>query len=196
MIKVIAFDVGGVLVDTGDFPRNIATGLAEVLNYPSKKLLAAYEKLLPQLESGKNLLAALAQEKSASALESLYRKTAENNFVLNQELFKFALKLKKTQSVGIISNIDQYLAKMPLHQKIYSSFDSHLVVLSYQVKTRKPDKKIYEIFLQKARVKPENCLFVDDKPENVAAAQGLGFQAIVFKNNPQFKKCFQKYLQV
>ncbi len=55
-------------------------------------------------------------------------------------------------------------------------------VWSYEVKVAKPDRAIYEYLLAKLAVKPEEALFLDDKPENIAAAHALGMQGIVFSN--------------
>jgi len=55
-------------------------------------------------------------------------------------------------------------------------------VWSYEVKVAKPDRAIYEYLLAKLAIKPEEALFLDDKPENIAAAHALGMQGIVFSN--------------
>jgi putative hydrolase of the HAD superfamily len=41
---------------------------------------------------------------------------------------------------------------------------------------RKPDLKIYEFVLNDAGINAAETLFIDDLPENVAAANCLGFQ--------------------
>lgn len=47
---------------------------------------------------------------------------------------------------------------------------------------RKPEARIYEIALEVTQRKPGECLFIDDRQENVKAAQALGMRAIHLKN--------------
>ena len=43
---------------------------------------------------------------------------------------------------------------------------------------RKPDRKIYQIALDVLQRDPEETVFIDDRPENVAAAASLGLHAV------------------
>ena len=46
---------------------------------------------------------------------------------------------------------------------------------------RKPEPRIYEIALQVTQRKQQECLFIDDREENVKAAQALGIRGIHLK---------------
>jgi FMN phosphatase YigB (HAD superfamily) len=49
---------------------------------------------------------------------------------------------------------------------------------------RKPDRRIYELTLQRlGDVAPERAIFLDDAPGNVAAAAQLGISAILVRSN-------------
>lgn len=41
----------------------------------------------------------------------------------------------------------------------------------------KPDERIYRHLLDSYQLEPKECLFFDDRPENVGAAKRLGIQA-------------------
>ncbi|MGI5826688.1 MAG: HAD family hydrolase [Patescibacteria group bacterium] len=194
MITTIAFDVGNVLVNNGNFPRSIMKGISQALDIPLGKLVEKYDQLLPRMEAGNEKIYFLVGKRLYPVLKDLYQDAAKNIFELNIELFNIAQDLKKNFKVGILSNIDQYLAQIPVHLELYNSFDPKLVVLSYKVKLRKPDPEIYRLFLKKAKSLPEECLFVDDKKDNIETARKLGMKAILFKNNLQFKKELFKYL--
>ena len=58
------------------------------------------------------------------------------------------------------------------------SFDGG--VFSYQEKCIKPDKRLYEILLDRYQIVPEQALFLDDRKENIDAARALGIQGEVF----------------
>ncbi|MEL6106817.1 MAG: HAD family phosphatase [Planctomycetota bacterium] len=51
------------------------------------------------------------------------------------------------------------------------------LIMSYQVGAMKPDQAIYSAAEQASGVPTERMLFLDDKPENIAAARERGWQA-------------------
>lgn len=57
------------------------------------------------------------------------------------------------------------------------------IVVSSDVHIIKPEKGIYEYLLKKYDLVPEECLFIDDRVDNVEGAREAGMQAVVFKNN-------------
>ena len=60
-------------------------------------------------------------------------------------------------------------------------------VFSCYVKKIKPDSGIYQCLLEKYGLRAEECLFFDDREENVAAARELGIQAVQFETYEQAK---------
>ncbi|MFE4666252.1 HAD-IA family hydrolase [Streptomyces sp. NPDC056716] len=65
----------------------------------------------------------------------------------------------------------------------YAGFDLHHtfdeVVLSAEHGLRKPDPAIFRLVLDKLGVPAEQCLFVDDSEENLAAAHKLGITPLL-----------------
>lgn len=55
-------------------------------------------------------------------------------------------------------------------------------IVSFKVGRTKPDPEMYRIFLDEYKLVPEECVFVDDTPENVEEAERAGFQGIVFQD--------------
>lgn len=53
-------------------------------------------------------------------------------------------------------------------------------VISYEVKKMKPDEAIYRELFERYDLNPRECIFVDDRPENIETAQTLGMQGILF----------------
>ena len=56
-------------------------------------------------------------------------------------------------------------------------------LISSDVKTVKPSHRIYHLFTEKFSLIPEECVFVDDAPANVAGAVDCGWQGIVFRGD-------------
>ncbi len=53
---------------------------------------------------------------------------------------------------------------------------------------RKIDPQIYRNVLVKEKVPAEQCLFVDDNPDFIKAAQSVGLNTILFKNSAQLRE--------
>lgn len=61
----------------------------------------------------------------------------------------------------------------------------HGKMISCDVKTVKPMWEIYHLFTEQFGLNPEECLFVDDAPANVAAAMACGWNGIVFHGDAE-----------
>lgn len=53
-------------------------------------------------------------------------------------------------------------------------------VISYEIKYIKPEPQIYEELIRRFDLIPEECVFLDDLPQNVKAAEEFGFHTILF----------------
>lgn len=68
-------------------------------------------------------------------------------------------------------------------------------VVSYEVKKVKPDPAIYRILIEKYNIDPKKAVFLDDRQENIEAAQKEGFHTILFKDSEKALKELEKMLQ-
>ncbi len=76
------------------------------------------------------------------------------------------------------------------HKSFYKYFPRYFdldffdgVVVSADVHTVKPDVRIYEHLIEKYSLKAEECLFIDDRQDNVVGAEKAGMNAVQFKND-------------
>ena len=74
------------------------------------------------------------------------------------------------------------------HYEFFNWFQG--MVISGEVKLIKPDPRIFQVLLGQIGRPAEECLFIDDVPANIAAAQALGFQTIHFQNPEQLESEF------
>ncbi|RRA49497.1 HAD family phosphatase [Acidipila sp. EB88] len=82
---------------------------------------------------------------------------------------------------AILSNMgEELLGYMRQEFGWLGRFDHH--TWSCELRIAKPDPAIYRYTCEKLGVIPEDALFLDDKPENIAAAESIGLQAILFTN--------------
>ena len=62
------------------------------------------------------------------------------------------------------------------------------IIISGAVGLIKPDPAIFELLLEKVGSPAEQCLLIDDSPDNVASATRLGFQTVHFKSPAQLRQ--------
>jgi putative hydrolase of the HAD superfamily len=68
-------------------------------------------------------------------------------------------------------------------------------IISARVKAAKPDRKIFDILLERHSLLPGECLFIDDIEINVQTAKKVGMRAIWFNDSLDLKKLIEKELK-
>ncbi len=98
----------------------------------------------------------------------------------------------KGYQVALLSNVGSSHAGFLRDRGYYDGFSP--ILLSCELGVDKPDPRIYQILLSRLQVAPENCIFIDDKKENVDAAIALGIDGIVFSSSEQIKAELERRL--
>jgi HAD superfamily hydrolase (TIGR01509 family) len=81
--------------------------------------------------------------------------------------------------VGLLSNTCHAHWDWITRQKYsVTDFSFDVTILSFQVGAMKPDHAIYQAAETAASVSSDRILFLDDQPENVAAASSRSWQAV------------------
>ena len=89
--------------------------------------------------------------------------------------------------IYLLSNYSEYLfERHTQYADFLEDIDGKLV--SYMVKMAKPEREIYEALVDKFQLKPEECLFFDDRKENVEAAEACGIQSVQVLSQEQLLK--------
>ena len=66
-------------------------------------------------------------------------------------------------------------------------------VFSFQVYQMKPEPEIYQTLLTKYDLKPEECIFLDDRQVNIDGAKALGIEGFVFTSYEEAVKHLKEY---
>lgn len=69
------------------------------------------------------------------------------------------------------------------------------MVISYEVKYVKPEPEIYQALFDKYNLKPDECVFLDDREENIRAAEHFGMRGIVVQSKEQADEELRKMLK-
>jgi HAD superfamily hydrolase (TIGR01509 family) len=95
--------------------------------------------------------------------------------------------------VIILSNNfrERYEYKKDFFDKINQSVDA--VYYSWNTGFVKPHADSFNLVLATQNVTADQCLFFDDSPQNVAAAEGLGITSYIFTNIDEMKGILAEY---
>ena len=66
-------------------------------------------------------------------------------------------------------------------------------ILSFEAKMIKPDMEIYERIVKKFQLKPENCVFIDDRETNMRSAEKAGMNTIQFTSYEDTQRKLQDF---
>jgi putative hydrolase of the HAD superfamily len=182
MIKNIIFDFGNVIIKFN--PREIAkryTNNPEELDFIIKEVVNSEEWLGKGLiDLGKVSLseAALRINKRTNyiheELVNVYLRELPNNFTYNGNILDLIKSLKtKGYKLYILSNISSEDFANYKHD-LEELFDG--LVLSYELHEIKPYRPIYDYLLKTYNLNPEECLFIDDRLQNIETANSIGIR--------------------
>lgn len=91
------------------------------------------------------------------------------------------LRELKQKNVPVYALTNWSAQTFPLAQAKFpflKEFDG--IVVSGHEKCTKPAPRLYQILLERYHLQAKDCIFIDDNPANVTAAQTLGFDSILF----------------
>ena len=101
-------------------------------------------------------------------------------FSLNLPVLDLLRRLKTNHKLILLSNTD--VERFGFIQKKFPEilfFDEY--VLSYEAGYMKPHPEIYMRALNKARIRAEECVFLDDLQENIEGAECVGMNVILYE---------------
>jgi glucose-1-phosphatase len=99
--------------------------------------------------------------------------------------------LRRNYPLILVSNTNEaHLEFIRSNYRVLDYFDHH--VLSYEVGSLKPDRKIFEHAISVSGHTPDALFFTDDRQENVLMARQLGMEAHQFKTQSQLVDAFQQ----
>ena len=76
---------------------------------------------------------------------------------------------------------------------IFKLLDGYVV--SSDEKVIKPEAEIYQRLFNKFNLKPEECIFVDDRAENIKGGRRVGMDGIVFTDAKQYERELREKLE-
>ncbi|WP_251620087.1 HAD family hydrolase [Odoribacter lunatus] len=69
-------------------------------------------------------------------------------------------------------------------------------IISAHEKTVKPEPEIFRLLLSRFSLKAEECLFIDDLPDNIQAAADMGFNTVLFADKEKGYQTIEQLLSL
>lgn len=183
MLKNIVFDLGNVLVkfDSNELIYSFFNERQEeVKSFYFDSLWDEYDQGLYSVEEMIEKGVKQFPELELSIKKLMYHWT---EFVIPlKDNVAYIKDLKQLgYNVYILSNIPEDDTKYLRSCGVFDNIDGG--IFSYEYKKIKPYPEIFHILLKKYDLKASECLFLDDRKDNVFAAKQLGFETIEVKDS-------------
>ncbi len=190
MIKVILFDLGGVLFTNGTKKFNEAIASRYNLDKEFVKdvmdgeIGSKYrEAKITRDEFWKYFLDKLRIQEDPDKLE----KEWISYYDLIEGTRDIILELSRKYKVYYLSdNVKERVDKLDERFSFLQWFKDG--IFSHDVGVRKPNPQIYTFAVKKVGVLPEEILFVDDKTSSLAPANQMGIQTILFETSEKLRE--------
>lgn len=215
VIDTIIFDAGGVIFYINEFRNQIIKRVLFSIGYKEKvieKALLSGKKFDSNYFDEYGDICTWQDEKKwleakysfiANVVDNGNTELADRLMILAFDTFQYKLfedtvptleKLKSKYNLSVLSNATASLDWAFDYLDIRKYFDK--VIISSYEKCIKPNEELYIIALNKLSKSPEQCIFIDDKIENVEAARDLGIKSFhLVRKNGRTLKDFEDYLE-
>jgi putative hydrolase of the HAD superfamily len=195
-IVYVFWDIGGVLLTNG-WDRHARADAARRFHFDHADFEARHARVIDDFDSGRMGLDEYMTE-TLFFREREFTPEAFRAFMYAQSKpFPDVLRIAETLAddpqcfMAALNNeslpINQYRIEEFQLRRYFRCFFS-----SCYLGVRKPDRKIYELALQLTQALPEECVFIDDRPENLEPARTLKMRAVRFSGADQLKKDLER----
>lgn len=196
-VEAVLWDYGGVFTAS---PFSAVVELAAKMGVEADDLLAAifgpydrdtdhaWHRLergeIPFTEARDEIIALGAQKNIDSDPLKFFAAMASAGGGLHEEVVGLAHRVRSSgrKSALITNNAHEFREHWRKTLPLEELF--HEVIDSSEVAMRKPDPRIFQLAFERLGVEAERCVFLDDYPGNITAAEALGVRGILVEDDP------------
>lgn len=185
-LEAVIFDYGMVL-STAQEPASLAA-LKQITRLDDQAFDQQYWRYRHRYDlgelNGKTFWGAISEDAQLHLTPTEIDRLIEHDVTmwstLNEPMLRWVAAIQDAGfRTAILSNMgEELLGYMRQEFGWLGRFDHH--TWSCELRIAKPDPEIYRYTCQKLGVLPKDALFLDDKAENIEAAEVVGLQAIRF----------------
>ena len=190
-ITLVAFDLGKVLCDVDE-----ETASKQLSKLCDKRWEDVHEIVFGQDEKQKFERATGAfDEHAVRAIAALgidmpldeFTQIYDSVLIPSESMFPLVARIAENHRIALVSNTSEPHWKSAERFLPFSS-DLDPVVVSYDVRSMKPEPAFYDSLLTKSNVPREEILFIDDLAVNIQAAQDSGMIGHQFTSQVTLEK--------
>ena len=192
MIRNLIFDFGGVLIGY-DYPSLVRTLFDDEAERRAFQELVCSEEFMTRCDLGEESFAEIIrkqQELYPRWKRQLQEFHDRNVDAMTGEMPGMRELLIRFKAEGYhlygLTNWSEAVYRVIEKFDILQMMEGTLI--SSEEKMLKPDAAIYRRLCEKFGLRPEECLFTDDKQVNVDGALAVGMQAVLFTNAGELAK--------
>jgi epoxide hydrolase-like predicted phosphatase len=185
MIKVVLFDFGGVLSETGR-TGFMTTMIAEVYGVEPEELdlrefhYAARRGKIDET----HIFDVLNKQLGKQVTPEAFVEHVQAAFQPAKPVYELAERLRgQGIRTGIFSNVFAMNADELRKHGAYDGFDP--IILSCEEGYAKPDQELYRIAIQKCDAQPDEIILIDDQLKCTEAAEACGMYAVLAQSSEQ-----------
>lgn len=180
-IRFVYFDIGGVMNDWSDYFKSAA----KKHGISAEDINSIWSELDEDITRGRKG----AKEYWQRVVEKFHLKSDPafdfleswmSDYRPRREIHTLAEELSKKYKIGLISNLYNGMYPRLVELGIVADLDYSAVILSNETGLRKPEKEMYKLATEKAEVKPEEILLIDDRKDFIEGAKKFGWQGFWF----------------
>ncbi len=186
-VKLVLFDIGGVLIDysgvfsTAERDLGIARAILD-------RTFSAHALELAQGELSVQNLYHLCIKENNLKVDPNYDLLTSwvRDFKKIEESYNLARDLAHSYQIGLLSNIYKGMVPMMLKQGLIPNINYNYKFLSCDLGMEKPNESIYAMVEKTTGLNTNAILFIDNKGEYLVPATRLGWQTVKFNTaNPK-----------
>jgi putative hydrolase of the HAD superfamily len=190
MIKAVIFDYDGVVKKSQKFSLAIAD-LYKISFEEYEKFIPSLKPLIEKIDKGliaeekfwMEFSSAMGKDMPEECSEKAH-KMYRDNFVFFTEVIELIRELKKQGfQLTVLSNMFPYQAQIVRENNEDALFND--IFISCERGLKKPDLEFYKLAIREMNVSPQECLFIDDKEENLLPAKEMGMKTVLAKSPEQ-----------
>ncbi len=190
MVPIIIFDIGGVLIDL-DWDK-VCTSLTALSD-------RSYDSIMKEVQNGPiveaSMLGLLTPQGFHDALcEEINVNISFDEFIAiwnsllsqNESIAHLVEGLVSDHNLVIASNTDSIHFSYSIDNfSILRGFDEFF--LSYEMNLLKPDPAYFHHVLNGLQATPSDCIFIDDRYDNIRSALDLAMRGLIFESVEKLK---------
>ena len=190
MLPIIRFDIGGVLIDL-DWDK-VCTSLTALSD-------RSYDSIMKEVQNGPIVEASMSGLHTPQGFYDALCGEINVNISFDEFIAIWNSLLSQNESIahlveGLVSDHNLVIASNTDSIHFFYSIDNFSILrgfdeffLSYEMNLLKPNPAYFHHVLNALQTTPSDCIFIDDRYDNIRSALDLAMRGLIFESVEKLK---------